>query len=53
MSGVKAFGQLTEKQRSLTEIEAVSVFVQGLTEQTKKPDGADKKGRVEKRADTN
>jgi hypothetical protein len=36
MSGVKAFGQLTEKQRSLTEIEAVSVFVQGLTEQTKK-----------------
>ncbi|UCF43203.1 MAG: hypothetical protein JSV99_11595 [Planctomycetota bacterium] len=33
---VKAFGQLSEKQWSLAEIEAVSVFVQGLTEQTKR-----------------
>lgn len=34
--GAKAFGQLSEKQWSLAEIKAVSVFVQGLTEQTKK-----------------
>ncbi len=33
--GAKAFGQLSEKQWSLAEIEAVSVFVQGLTEETK------------------
>jgi hypothetical protein len=34
--GVKAFGQLSEKQWSLAEINTVSVFVQGLTEETEK-----------------
>jgi hypothetical protein len=33
---VKASGQLSEKQWSLAEIKTVSVYVQGLTEQTKK-----------------
>jgi len=33
---VKAFGQVSEKQWSLAEIKAVSVFVRGLTEETKK-----------------
>jgi hypothetical protein len=33
---VEAFGQLSEKQWSLAEIQSVSVFVQGLTEGTKK-----------------
>lgn len=33
---VKAFGQLSEKQWSLTQIKQVSVFVQGLTEETRK-----------------
>jgi hypothetical protein len=33
---VIAFGQLSEKQWSLAGIEAVSVFVQGLTEETQK-----------------
>lgn len=36
MWGVRAFGQLTEKQGSLAGIDRVSVFVEGLTEHTKK-----------------
>ncbi len=33
---LRAFGQVSEKQWSLAEIKAVSVFVQGLTEETEK-----------------
>jgi hypothetical protein len=51
---VKAFGQVSEKQWSLAEIKAVSVFVRGLTEETKKAGlraeriKADVQGRLEK-----
>lgn len=33
---LKAFGQLSEKQWSLAQIKQVGIFVQGLTEETKK-----------------